>query len=555
MEVLRVENLSFNYPGSAESALTDISFSLQAADFVVICGPSGCGKTTLVRNLKQEIAPHGKLAGKITYCGCQLNGRERALTAAEIGFVMQDPDTQIVTDTVWHELAFGLENMGLPPAVIRRRVAETAHFFGINTWFDKSVFSLSGGQKQVLNLASIMAMQPGMIILDEPTAQLDPVAAKEFLSVLKRIHLELGTNVIITEHLLDDVFPIADKVMYMNEGRIEFFGPVTDYVTKVVESREQSYLKALPSAVRIASGLNGQAPVPVTVSEGRTWLKQYIDRNKIEAAPQYSSPPQKPEVVLQARDIWFRYSPGDDFVLRGFSCDIAAGSILSIVGGNGSGKTTALNMLAGIGKPQRGKIRWQKQQGAGGEKVYSPRVALLAQNPKTMFMQDSVYADLMDTAEQIYGQEAANQVGKVASLLQIRRFYASHPYDLSGGEQQKVALAKMLLIGPQIMLLDEPTKGLDAYAKEELASIMRAHCRDGGSIVIVTHDVEFAARYSDACAMIFNGELTCSDEARAFFAGNTFYTTAANRISRGIIPDAVTCEDVIRACQKNAIES
>ncbi len=647
MALLKLEHMTFTYPGTDQPALKDVSLAVDPSDFVVVCGPSGCGKTTLVRSLKREIAPHGALDGRLSYQGHDMLSESHDLCASAIGFVMQDPDAQIVTDTVWHELAFGLENMGLPTSVIRRRVAETAHFFGINTWFERSVFSLSGGQKQVLNLAGVMAMQPDILILDEPVAQLDPIAAKEFISVLKRIHLELGTTVVMTEHMLEDVFPLADTVVYMEQGRISFIGSPEAFVRSAVTSRSHPYEKAFPAAVKIARDLGEVSHIPITVNQGRVWLqnyqknklsdqkrsagrqeqvlsshqkmradapdkasdgleKQYAQTNKEKhlsadrqadtssvtmrqkqstSDVQLPSKPKPPGLkLLKADSIWFRYQPDLPFVLQNFSCDIIAGEILAIVGGNGSGKSTALHIMSGLARPQRGKMvrsnlrldssnpppdqpgRTQPEGTAGSgkkriwrrllrkgkqadsrpsESVFS---AMLPQNPKALFIEDTVYDDLSDSLSHMPPDAASEQIQAIASDLRIQHLLHKHPYDLSGGEQQKAALAKLLLLQPQVMLLDEPTKGLDIYAKHDLAAILKRQSQQGKAIVIVTHDIEFAAAYTDRCAMIFNGEITCIDQAKAFFAGNTFYTTAANRMSRGILENAVTCEDVVSQC-------
>lgn len=546
MEITRIEDLTFCYPNAKTPALKNIDLSIQAAEFIVVCGASGCGKTTLVRNIKKEIAPHGTLTGGIYYKGEHIAKLSPKVSAAEIGFVMQDPENQIVTDTVWHELAFGLENIGVPSTVIRRRVAETAHFFGINEWFEKKVFELSGGQKQILNLAGIMTMQPSLIILDEPTAQLDPIAAKDFLTVLKRIHLELGTTVIITEHRLEDIFPIADKVLFMHQAQVDFFGTTSDFIKSVAEDKQHAFTKAMPSATQIALGLGEQKEHPVTVSQGRAWLKSHIERNGVVGTYDEKSVPVHEKPMLQAKDIWFRYNPRDAFVLRGLSFDVYKGKMTTIVGGNGSGKTTMLSVLAGLFKPIRGSI---KRNGNQKTPAKTNDIVLLTQNPKTMFIHDTVREDLQESVD-LLGQraQAKDPIEVITQKLSIHHLLDSHPYDLSGGEQQKVAIAKLLLLKPEILLMDEPTKGLDVHAKEELAKMLKQRCELGCTVVIVTHDVEFAAKYSDISAMIFNGEVICTEPTKHFFVGNTFYTTSANRISRGMVPHAVTCEDVVEAC-------
>jgi len=534
------------YPKATVNAVDSMDLSIQKSQFVLVCGQSGCGKTTLLRNLKKEIAPHGKSSGEIYYNGTLLADLDAKESASKIGFVRQNPDNQIVTDTVWHELAFGLENLGLPTPVIRRRVAETAHFFGINAWFESDVFSLSGGQKQMLNLAAVMAMQPKLIILDEPTAQLDPIAAKEFLTVLRRINQELGTTVILSEHRLEDVLSLSDKVLLMKDGASEFFGSPKQLIENMAEQPNHVFGKALPSASRISLALGEKTSVPVSVREGRAWLKSLANGTNFDEAEQTITS-EKKAPVLQTSDVWFRYD--ESFVLRNFSVVVNSGQMMSIVGGNASGKTTALSVMAGLLEPVRGTVKLNGKRLSKYKKheIYKNNIAKLEQNPKTMFACDTVLADLVEASDN------EDKRREIIAQLGLSGLLEKHPYDISGGEQQKVALGKLLLMEPKILLLDEPTKGIDVYAKDELAEILKHRCTLGDAVVIVTHDVEFAAEHSDECAMIFNGEVMCRDKARDFFAGNMFYTTSANRISRDIIPKAITPKDVIDACKEKQL--
>ena len=220
MEQIQIRNLSFSYPDSGVDCLKDVSLSIEKGEFVLLCGTSGCGKTTLLRHLKSVLTPRGIRSGAVLFRGTPLDQVPLAEQSQAIGFVMQNPDDQIVTDKVWHELAFGLENLGVPRDVIGTRVAEMASFFGIQSWYHREVSQLSGGQKQLLNLASIMAMQPEILILDEPTGQLDPIAAGDFLNTLKKINRELGITVLITEHRAEEIFPAADRVLVMDAGRL-----------------------------------------------------------------------------------------------------------------------------------------------------------------------------------------------------------------------------------------------------------------------------------------------------------------------------------------------
>ncbi|HOO26313.1 MAG TPA: ATP-binding cassette domain-containing protein, partial [Clostridiales bacterium] len=349
MEIFRVENLSFKYPQAKSKALDGLNFSVESGEFVTLCGQSGCGKTTLLRLLKPELSPHGEKEGAVFYRGGALEDFDRADTAAEIGFVLQQPESQIVTDRVWHELAFGLENLGLPTEVIRRRVGEMAGFFGIEEWFNKDVEELSGGQKQLLNLASVMVMQPKVLILDEPTSQLDPIAAADFIYTLQRLNRELGLTVILSEHRLEDVFPVADRVMVMDEGKIAAFDNPRKIASALKKAdTDHPMLKALPCAVRIFDSLKSKGDSPLTVKEGRLFLEENYKSDTKELPAE--KPEGSDEYAAKLKDVWFRYEKNTPDVLRGLNLSVKVGEHYCILGGNGTGKTTSLNVLSGLNK-------------------------------------------------------------------------------------------------------------------------------------------------------------------------------------------------------------
>ena len=272
MEMFKVKDLSFTYPKSISGALENISFSVSSGEFITICGPSGCGKSTLLRHFKTVLTPHGLKSGEVLFCGKPLNDVASDIQSREIGFVGQSPDNQIVTDKVWHELAFGLESIGADNNTIRRKTAETAAFFGMQNWFEKSVSQLSGGQKQLLNLASILIMNPSVLILDEPTSQLDPIAASEFIGMLAKINRELGITVIITEHRPEELIPLSGRLIAMEKGRI--ICDDTPRRTADILKRKGMYA-AMPAPVRIWSALSDVGECPLTVAEGRSWLENY----------------------------------------------------------------------------------------------------------------------------------------------------------------------------------------------------------------------------------------------------------------------------------------
>lgn len=542
MDILQIKDLSFCYPGAQKNAVESVSFSVRTGEFVVVCGESGCGKTTLLRLLKPELAPAGEMTGTVTF-----SGGER--TPEEIGYVLQNPDSQIVTDKVWHELAFGLENLGLPTEVIRRRVGEMASYFGIQDWFRKKTDELSGGQKQLLNLAAVMVMQPRVLILDEPTSQLDPIAASDFIATLQKLNRELGLTILLVEHRLEEVFPIADRVLLMDSGRVLLYD-APDKIGNLLAS-DHPMQAALPSAVRIFRALHINDYCPLTVREGRDFLERHFaGREGTLPEDEYR---HSDTVVVELKNVWFRYERDLPDVLRNTSVQVYGGELYAVLGGNGSGKTTMLNVIAGIGKAYRGKVRIAGKpiKEYKGNSLYHGTLALLPQNPQTVFIRDTVRADLAEILE-AHGVPKAEREGRIQAITQrlgVAHLLDRNPFDLSGGEGQKCALAKVLLTEPEILLLDEPTKGIDAGAKQTLMALLRELKADGMTVLMVTHDVEFAAEIADRCALFFDGEILSADTPAHFFGGNTFYTTAANRMVRTLCPNAVTCRQVVRFCQ------
>lgn len=559
MEIIKVENLNFTYPEQKIKALEDISFSIEQGEFVAVCGESGSGKTTLLKLLKRELAPYGDKDGNIYYKDKRLEELDARIAASDIGFVMQNPENQIVTDKVWHELAFGLENLGISTPVIRRRVGEMANFFGIHQWFRKKTTELSGGQKQLLNLASIMVMQPEILILDEPTSQLDPIAASDFISTLEKLNRDLGLTIILVEHRLEEVIPISDKVMIMEKGNIILYDK-PQYIGQELKEIDENHkmLSALPSAIRIFNGLNTKGQSPLTVREGREFLSNNYE-NKVVALDRFSTNyNSEEENIIELKNIWFRYERDLPDVLTGLNFHVKKEEIVSILGGNGSGKTTFLNIISGQNKPYRGKIliRGKKINKYKGKELYKHNIALLPQNPQTVFLKSTVKEDYKEIGKVMgYTKEEINTyTEEIVEMLSIKELLDKHPYDLSGGEQQKVALGKILLLKPKILLLDEPTKGIDAFSKKVLYDILLGLKKQGVTIIMVTHDVEFAAVASDRCGLFFDGEIISTDRPVEFFSNNSFYTTAANRISRHMYNNAITCEDVIEICKLNGVK-
>ncbi len=529
MELASIQNLTFSYPEQEKAVLHNVSLCLKTGDFAVLAGPSGSGKSTLLRQLKTVLAPHGRREGDVSLSGTPLDDIPAGEQAAKIGFVMQSPDSQIVTDKVWHELAFGLESLGVDDAEIRGRVAEMASFFGIQTWFHMDTNRLSGGQKQLLNLASIMVLQPELLVLDEPTSQLDPIAATDFLQTLGRINRELGTTILICEHRLEDVIPMANRLLVMDKGKlIADDSPVKAF--EILRARNHSMLLSMPTPMRVWSAVGFRCECPLTVSDGRNALTEFASEHglcPVDRRP-YVPPRDKPCIELQ--EVWFRYEKDSPDILKGVSLKAYPGELLCILGGNGTGKSTTLSVLSGTRKPYRGK----RISG-------NARISALPQNPQMVLVKKTVREELLSAAD-------ADAAGEMAALCRLEGLLDRHPYDLSGGEQQRTALAKVLLQKPDILLLDEPTKGLDNDFKELFASILRNLTDRGVCIILVSHDVEFCAMYAARCALFFDGGIVTVDAPQPFFAGKSFYTTAANRMARHLLPEAVTTEDIIRSC-------
>ena len=548
MAHFQIQNLSFSYPtAKGKESLHDVNLTIHKGEYVVLCGKSGSGKTTLLRQLKSVLAPHGKKTGEILFNGVSLDKVSQRDQSSKIGYVMQNPDDQIVTDKVWHELAFGLESLGCDQKTMRARVAEMACYFGIQDWFHRDVANLSGGQKQLLNLASIMAMQPEVLILDEPTSQLDPIAASDFLNTVRKINLELGTTVIITEHRLEDIFPYADRAIVMDGGQI-IADDSPRNIGQLLWEQKNPMFAAMPTPVRVFYGGEGAGSCPLTVREGRNWLSREFPREPVHKAMAVQTLPEDVEnPALYLKELWFRYEKDSPDILRGVSTEVPVGSLYAIVGGNGAGKSTTLKAICGICRPYRGtvKIFGKPVNKYKASELFGGCLAMLPQDPKSLFVKKTVREDL----EEMTGDKAL--IREIAATCQIEKLLDSHPYDLSGGEQQRAALAKVLLTNPKLLLLDEPTKGIDSFFKETFAGILKELQARGITIVMVSHDVEFCARYADMVSMFFDGQILTTDTPRRFFGNNSFYTTAANRMSRHVFSMAVTAEDVIDLYKRN----
>ena len=525
---IEVQGLRFAYPGAEAPVLDGLDWAVPQGAFALLVGGTGSGKSTLLSLLKPEIAPAGERTGGLRVLGEDVAGMDVRASAERVGYVFQDPENQIVCETVWHEMAFGLENLGVSRDEMRRRVAETSYFFGLEDWLHRDTDTLSGGRKQLLSLAAVLALRPRVLLLDEPTSQLDPVAEKNFLHALFRVNRELDCTVVVATHQPRPMLEYATCAYRIEDGRVR---EVTD--TASLGRREPLLSDGLPGwgAARCAKngvfcrreGNLGSLEPPGDVLSAKNTpkvdkLSEFVAQTSLENGPEASSRANGSRILQKMyggsattlSEGWFRYDRAGGWVLRGLDVTFSAGAVHAIVGGNGCGKSTMLSVLAKTAKLQRGRM----VRGAAS-------AALLPQNPKALLVAETVRDELMEWASTCgYDEGAARER---VTQLGLGGLDARHPYDLSGGQRQLLALAKLLLIGPELLLLDEPTKGLDLASRRIIARALCDHAQAGGTVIMATHDLDFVEQVADDVAMMFDGEIACMEPPADFFADNVFY--------------------------------
>ena len=541
MDILRMENVGFRYDQASQNVLENITFNVKKGDFVVVMGASGSGKSTLLRLLKEELKPHGKMTGTIYFNDRLITELSDEEAASKIGYVMQDPEAQIVTDKVWSELAFGLENLGLPREIIRSRIGEMANYFGIHHWYHKDVSELSGGQKQLLNLAAVLVMQPEIVILDEPTAQLDPIASLDFLRTISRINKELNTTIIIAEHDLEEVFGTADQLLLLKKGESAILGSPVELIETLIKTEEGE--ENLPSAIRLHHLYQLKTSYPLTISEGIRQMNTFFESRNVSAFNTVENEGViEKNPVISLNQVAFKYSRLDTDILYDVSLDINQGEIFTILGGNGSGKSTLLKVMSGLVNTYQGKILLNGKKLKGKNKNYGHEIAYLPQQPAAMFVKETVKDDYQGFLEAMKIQQVDEKISEVVNSLSIDHLMDQHPFDLSGGELQLVALGKILLLQPDILFLDEPTKGVDTKNKKKIGKILKSLSKSGKTIIIVTHDMAFSASIADRCGLFFDKQMISISDPETFFSNNYFYTTPTNKIVKNYLPKVVTVE-------------
>lgn len=528
MPAIEVRSLSFAYPGADAAVLEGLDWSVPQGAFALLVGGTGSGKSTLLSLLKPEIAPAGERTGELLVLGENVADMDVRASAERVGYVFQDPENQIVCETVWHEMAFGLENLGASRDEMRRRVAETSYFFGLEDWLHRDADTLSGGRKQLLSLAAVLALRPRVLLLDEPTSQLDPVAEKNFLHALFRVNRELGCTVVVATHQPRPMLEYATRAYRIEGGRVR---EVADIVS--LGYREELFSGEVPgwgASRRAKNGVFSSAsgqPGSLDPRGGAPGAKKGLKSDKsaefgAQILPQGDSgapsraggcrilPKMHAGPATTLAGSWFRYDRASGWVLRGLDASFSAGAVHAVVGGNGCGKSTMLSVLAKTVKLQRGRMVRA-----------AASAALLPQNPKALLVAETVRDELMEWASTCGYDEAVAR--ERAASLGLSGLDGRHPYDLSGGQRQLLALAKLLLIGPELLLLDEPTKGLDLTSRRIIARALRDHAEAGGTVIMATHDLDFAEQVADDIAMMFDGEIACMEPPTDFFADNVFY--------------------------------
>lgn len=554
MTQFEIKNLSFAYAKNENNAISNLSFKVNSGEFFAICGSSGCGKTTLLKMLKPELAPKGKKTGEISFYSKDINKLQHKLTTSQIGFVGQNPDYQIVTHTAESELCFALENLGFDSSTIALRLAEISSYFSMGSWLKRNVNELSGGQKQLLSLASVLIMYPKVLILDEPTSQLDPMASEIFIDTLKKINQELGISIIITEHRLENILPYCTSILLLNDGEKVYHGKVQDIFKS---NQDLNFFKpSLPTPMRIYSEIKNDSPCPITISEGKNWIENLLLNKNL----QYKSLDKvaltsNNKEIIKVKNLYFKYPNTEKLVINGLNFSVKQNTIHAILGSNAVGKTTLLKLMTGILKTKTGKLKIDGKNinSYKQNELYSSLISVMPQKVETMFSCETVLEQMhyQLSDKNMSKDQKQNQISDISNLLGIKDILSHHPYDISGGQMQKLGLALVLLQNPKLIFLDEPTKGMDAKFKIELAKILQNLKSKGITIILISHDTEFCASYCDECSLMFDGKITVTGNRHEFFSNNYFFTTAAKKMSREVFDNTITCEEVISLCKKN----
>lgn len=544
MPLFKVENLTYYYPETEKAALRDINLEIEEGEFILVAGGSGSGKSSLARVLAGLIPDFygGRIGGRVFFKGKDIRTMDRRKLAMEVGMVFQDPEKQMVQSYVEAEIAFGLENLGLDPEEMSRRIAEVISFMNLTPIREMFTANLSGGQQQKLALASVLAVQPHVLILDEPTSQLDPVSAEEILNLVKRLNEEMGFTVIMIEQRLERCFHLADRVLFIERGEIICDGKAQEKACEAIKMG----LPFVPPVARFFADLN-LSSVPITVKEGRKLLRSCLKGKKPTSKIQLGLCRKNVHVedlreqnsVVSLKNVWFTY-PGGQEVLKDASLDIREGEFVAILGENGAGKSTLLKHMIGMLKPGRGKVHvLGKDISKNGYKEIRRFTAYLSQNPNDYLFQDTVEDELLFTLKN-FALTDISVVDEMLEKFHLSRYRKTNPRDLSSGERQRVALASVLVTRPRLIILDEPTRGVDFRLKADLGKFLQKEAEKGSTVIVVTHDVEFAAEFAAKVAMMFSGRIVSDGEKHEVLGKSIFYSPQIGKMCMGICEGILT---------------
>ncbi len=511
MEIINIQNLTFSYPNTNTPAVSSITFTANEGDLVILSGYSGSGKTTLLKCMKPEITPNGKIDGEILYKGNNITDYTPKEIASDVGYLFQNPYSGVVTDRVISELAFSMESLSYKQELMNRRIAEIVAVMGLNDMIDKSTNELSGGELQLVNLASILVTEPKVLLLDEPTAMLDPIAEEKFMSTIKKINKELNITIIYSTHNYNNLLDIADRLLVLDSGHMIANDTPKEALINLLDNGHKDLLNVY---LRAWNNYGKNGSLPINMSE----LKDYLRNNykKIDYKPDKEDIIET-ETVVNIKDIYFRYNRNSKDVIKSLTLSVNKGNVISILGGNGSGKSTLLSMLYSSRKPYKGKIKL-----IGDTSIMPQSVELIFTKDK---VKDMLNDDAISLASDFYD-----------------KYKNSHPYDLSGGEKGLLGFLTAISKPHDILLLDEPTKGMDNQQKLILKDYILKIKEQGKTVITVTHDIEFAAHVSDKIGMMFDGNIVGEASPLDFFKDNIYYKPFISRVMKDI-DDTVYLEE------------
>jgi energy-coupling factor transporter ATP-binding protein EcfA2 len=507
--VVRVEGLTYWYPGSRTPALEGVDLDLRRGELVLLVGASGSGKSTLLRALDGLVPSYygGRIRGRVRIDGVDIAGRPVGEVARRVGLVFQDPDRQLVMSRVDNEVAFGLESLGVPSQEIGPRVARALRDVGLGERGGDMVTELSAGQAQRLALASVLATEPGVLALDEPTSQLDPAAAERFLELVVQERDRRDVAIIMAEHRIGRCLPFADRVVVLADGRVAFDGDPASFAGGGWEGASDDVLPPLSQAFRAAP------PVPVDAASARARAVALAAEGRLAMAPR--AVPAPGEVVVACSGVRFSYDGGGE-VLRGVDLELRAGEVLALVGPNGAGKSTLARHLNGLLRPSAGRVEVLRADAASRTVAELTRdVAVLVQNPGDFLFERTVENELRLSARLrgLAPGPSATEVARVSDELGLGPHMDAFSWDLSAGQRQRVALGALLVGAPRVLVLDEPTRGMDIGHRRSLATILRGEAARGRAVMVITHDAELAGLAADRWTVMEEGRVVVAGGA------------------------------------------